>query len=339
MKFSYAVGNPPYQKYTNKNNRMEPIYPFFMDLSEKVAKTGVMIHPARFLFNAGETPKSWNRKKLEDTHFKVLLFEPTGHSIFPGTNIKGGIAITCWDKSKDFGAIREFISNPILSQILKKVNPHKDSLSGIHFNRSSYKLTDILYAKNPARLKKVKFSDRLSIASNIFQKFPELFVDNKVEDNSIGVLGREGKLRKIKFIKSDYIENHQNLYKWKVFLAKSNGTGTYGEILGPVEIGPPGIIATQTFISFGAFNTKAEAIHLSKYLKTKFLRALLGIKKATADNARKEIWKYIPLQDFSSNSDIDWTLSISEIDQQLYRKYELSNDEIEFIETYVKEMS
>lgn len=98
------------------------------------------------------------------------------------------------------------------------------------------------------------------------------------------------------------------------------------------------MISTQTFISFGSFDSKNKAECLSKYLKTKFARALLGIEKKTPDNARKEVWKYVPLQDFSDHSDIDWSQSIHGIDQQLYGKYGLSDDEINFVETNVKEM-
>ena len=95
---------------------------------------------------------------------------------------------------------------------------------------------------------------------------------------------------------------------------------------------------TQSFMSIGNFETRIEAENLLKYLKTKFLRSQLGILKKTQDNP-PEKWKYIPLQDFSTNSDINWSVSISEIDQQLYKKYGLSPEEIDFIETNVKEMN
>lgn len=68
------------------------------------------------------------------------------------------------------------------------------------------------------------------------------------------------------------------------------------------------------------------------------MRSLLGVNKVTPDNARKEVWELIPIQDFTFNSDIDWSKSISEIDQQLYAKYNLSKEEIDFIEEKVKPM-
>lgn len=74
------------------------------------------------------------------------------------------------------------------------------------------------------------------------------------------------------------------------------------------------------------------------YIKSKFCRALLGVLKITQHNSAEK-WKYVPLQDFTAHSDIDWSKSVAEIDRQLYRKYDLTADEIEFIETHVKEMA
>lgn len=75
-----------------------------------------------------------------------------------------------------------------------------------------------------------------------------------------------------------------------------------------------------------------------KYILSKFARILLGILKVTQGN-KPETWSYVRLQDFTAHSDIDWSKSVAEIDRQLYRKYDLTADEIEFIETHVKEMA
>ena len=102
-------------------------------------------------------------------------------------------------------------------------------------------------------------------------------------------------------------------------------------------IGEPLIGYTQSFLGIGAYDSRLEAEAVLKYVKSKFARVLLGILKITQDNP-PEKWKYVPLQDFTSSSDIDWSKSIAEIDQQLYAKYDLSDEEIDFIETHVKEM-
>lgn len=106
----------------------------------------------------------------------------------------------------------------------------------------------------------------------------------------------------------------------------------------PPIIEPPFVGATETFISVGGFNTNEEAISAVKYIKTKFARVLLGVLKVT-QHLTPQKWKYVPLQDFTPDSDIDWSKSVSEIDRQLYAKYGLDENEIEFIETHVKEMS
>lgn len=125
---------------------------------------------------------------------------------------------------------------------------------------------------------------------------------------------------------------------YKVILPASNGSGAIGEVLSTPMIGQPMIGHTQTFISVGCFDDEQTVQNCLKYIKSKFARALLGVLKITQHNP-PEKWKYVPLQDFTSESDIDWSQSIAEIDQQLYRKYGLSSEEIEFIETHVKEMN
>lgn len=95
---------------------------------------------------------------------------------------------------------------------------------------------------------------------------------------------------------------------------------------------------TQTFISFGSFESESIADHAMKYIKTKFCRTLLGVLKVT-QNGKKPVWECVPLQDFTDNSDIDWSKSTAEIDKQLYKKYGLSQEEINFIEKNVKEMT
>ena len=113
---------------------------------------------------------------------------------------------------------------------------------------------------------------------------------------------------------------------------KANGSGALGEVLSTPILG-----STETFISIGAFDTKEIAEFVLKFIKTKFTRVMLGILKITQDNTAEK-WAMVPMQDFTSNSDIDWTKSVHEIDLQLYKKYNLSSDEINFIETKVQAM-
>lgn len=339
MKFDVIVGNPPYQENNEDNNRDNPIYHSFYELSEKFSEKYCLITPARFLFGAGQTPKQWNNKMLEDKHIKVVYFKQKSSEVFPNTDIKGGVAVLYRDSRKVLGPIDTFTSYSILNDIMFKVEHSNDfeSLNKILFVRSSYKFTDLLISENPYLKGRVKQNEERSMGSNVFERYPEVFSDDSKTDCEIKIYGRQNNTRVYKYIKAHYVNKVPNLTKWKVFVAKSNGTGALGEPLSEPVIAPPFSGHTQTFISFGCFESEQEANALVKYLKTKFARALLGIKKITQDNATKEIWSKVPIQDFSNSSDINWNKPIDDIDLQLYRKYKLNSDEINFIESKIRE--
>lgn len=340
MEFDVVVGNPPYQEDNTNNNRSSPIYQNFYDLAEKCGATYCLISPARFLFNAGQTPKEWNKKILNDKHIKVAYYNPEASQVFPDTGFKGGVAVLYRNKDKDFGAIKTFVSLPELNSIMRKVISFNGfvELGEVIYLRSSYKFTPKLLEEYPKLKGRVKKNEALSMGSNVFDRYPEVFFDHKENDQQVQIFGRENNERVYKYINANYVKDGGNLNGWKVFLPKTNGGGKVGEVLSTPVIGPPKTGHTQTFISFGKFENEAEAEALLKYLKSKFLRLLLSIKKITQDNATKETWSKIPLQDFTPSSDIDWSKSISEIDQQLYKKYGLNQTEIDFIETKVKPM-
>lgn len=339
VKFDVVIGNPPYQNEgIGVVARDEPIYHKFMDLSYSVADKAVLITPARFLFNAGQTPKAWNKQMLEDEHLKVLYYEQDSSKVFPNTDIKGGIVVTYRDNSSNFGAIETFTSFEELNSILHKVTLEKfTSLNSILYGKSSYKFTSELYIKHPELKGRVSQNEEKSIGSNIFEKLPEIFSNSK-GNNLIGIYGRENNNRVMKWVDKSFVQSHPNLNKFKVLIPASNGSGAIGEVLSTPLIGEPLIGYTQTFISFGAFDNKEEAENLLKYVKTKFMRVMLGTMKVTQHNQSKEVWKNVPMQNFTSTSDIDWSQSIAEVDQQLYKKYGLSEEEIQFIESKVKEM-
>ena len=173
------------------------------------------------------------------------------------------------------------------------------------------------------------------------ERFPELFVECDGSEY-YRVLGKIKKRREYRFIKKKYVEDEEWIGKYKVFIPFSNGSsGTLGEkaarVISKPVIGYPGDCITQTFISAGCFETEEEAEHLLKYVKSKFARVLLGILKVTQGN-KTDTWEYVPVQDFSNSSDINWSKSIAEIDKQLYSKYGLNNDEIAFIESKIESL-
>lgn len=338
--FDYVVGNPPYQ--IEQNGRTLPVYDSFMDEVYKVADVTELITPARFLFNAGQTHKDWNEKMLSDEHFTVLDYSPDSSKYFSGVDIKGGVAITLRDESKDFGAIGIFVPSSIMRSVLSKVKNRKDfiSLITVIYTSSKYALANI-YEEHPEYKQYVKSDGKHSqIDTNAFGKMPifEKECISASEAECVQLYGRINNQRAYYWTKEKYIVDSGNLYKYKVFVSKVNGSGDFGIALSQPTVGGPRVGSTQSFLGIGAFDTIDEAEKLLKYLKGKFARAMLCTLKITQDN-NPDKWANIPLQDFTSASDIDWTKSIHEIDLQLYRKYNLSEEEIAFIENNVKEMA
>ena len=345
MKFDVIIGNPPYQDEVLGDNQQfaPPIYNLFIDEAQKVAERVELIHPARFLFNAGSTPKAWNNKMLNDNHFKVLKYNSDSSQIFGNAvEIKGGVAVTYWDRNSKFKPIGKFIASHELTSIDKKVNSKKTlSFSDIVFAPERYKFTEQMHDEHPNIESMLSKGHKYDLKTAVFTKLADIiFFEVKPDDNAIYVkiLGTVGGKRTFRWIKREYISVPDNFTRFKLLTPKANGNGTFGEALTPAVIGLPNVGHTQSFFSIGNFETVVEAENVQKYTKTKFARALLGIKKVTQENTAK-VWEHVPLQDFTSSSDIDWSKSIAEIDEQLFDKYGLDEQERNFIRTKVKEMA
>ena len=341
MKFDVVIGNPPYQEEGNgDDSSSKPIYNYFMSEAYRFADKVCFITPARFLFNAGKTPKKWNTKMLNDKHLKVAYYEQDSSNVFPNTDIKGGVAITYRDTQKNFGKIGTFTHFKELNDIIHKVDVEEyNSLSSIYHSTDSYHFTDALHKDYPDAKSKMSKGHEYDVKSSMFVRFGEIgiFTKEKKKDDDIKFIGVIKNVRKWRYINQEYIKEHPNLRKFKVMLPGSNGSGAIGEVLSTPLVGEPLVGHTQTFISFGAFDNREEAENLLKYIKTKFARTMLGTLKITQSN-KKDTWRNVPLQNFTNNSDIDWSQPIAQIDQQLYKKYDLSEKEIAFIEEKVREM-
>lgn len=340
MKFDYVIGNPPYQDETVGDQKQfaPPIYNLFMDSAYSISKKSILITPARFLFNAGGTPKEWNQKMLQDTHFKVLFHEQDSSKVFKNTDIKGGIAITYRDSDKEFGAITIYTPYPELNDILHKVKSIEgfEAFSNIIANRGLYRFSKLAYTENPDEMKKISDS---RIGASSFERLNVLFFEEKPNDSHdyIQIFGLLHAKRVYRWMRKEYFKPVDSFDKFKLMFPAANGSGALGEALSLPVIGRPFIGHTETFLSIGSFDNEEEAKACYKYVCTKFCRTMLGVLKITQHNSAEK-WAYVPLQDFTPTSDIDWSKSVADIDRQLYAKYSLSQEEIDFIETHVKEM-
>ena len=340
VNFDIAIGNPPYQEEGNNNGRKLPIYDSFMDISYTISQQAVLITPARFLFNAGQTAKEWNKRMLEDEYFKVMYYEPNASTIFPGPEIKGGVAISVRDSRKKCGKIGVFTAYTELNSILQKVSAADNGnakLDSIIASQGIYRFSDKLFDDHPEVENLSGKGTGAKIISKIVELIPSVFMD--APDTSaacVKFLAKTRAGREFKYLRREYLQDNAYLDTYNVMIPESNGSGAFEALVAPL-IADPNVGSSDTFISMGTFATREEAECLRKYIKTKFARAMLSVKKVTQHNP-KATWEYVPMQDFTPGSDINWNNSISEIDAQLYAKYSLSRDEIAFIESKVKEM-
>ena len=347
VKINAIVGNPPYQE-EGESTRKAPIYHLFYDIAFQLSDIVSLITPGRFLFKVGQTPSEWMDKMLSDTHFKVVDYFQKSNEVFPSVDIKGGVAIGLRDKNANFGAIEFFSEYPQLVSIMNKVKVHKNIVhnlfSEIVSSQGIYRFSEYALNNIPRIIEVQGKGTAAKITSNAFENLPEIFVESEqeIDGKAVQIMGRVKGNREIRWIKAEYLQPCEYLDYYNVFVPEANGTGAIGEVLstpviGVPVIGVPVIGHTDTFLSIGKFASAQEASACLKYVKSKFARCLLGTLKATQHNP-KDTWTNVPMQDFTEKSDIDWSKSVAEIDAQLYKKYNLSDEEIDFIDTMIKPM-
>lgn len=342
MRFDVVVGNPPYQEDSiGGSTSSAPIYHHFMDRAYNVSDKVLLVTPARFLFNAGDTPKAWNERMLSDVHLRVLYYEENASRVFSTATFTGGVAITLHDNTQEFPPIGIYTINPLLNIIMDKVDANVHSVYSIVSGRGVYRLTDKALEDIPSVESLQSKGHKKDVGTAAFEILEGiLFFENLPKDGGsyVKILGLKNSKRAFRWIRKEYLDFPKSLEQYKVFLSKANGAALKnGTIIGAPYIADKGVGATETFITIGGFDDKLEAENLAKYLKTRFARFMLSILKVTADNT-KEKWSKVPLQDFTPQSDIDWTQSVPNIDCQLYAKYGLVEQEIAFIEEKVKPM-
>ena len=323
MKFDFAIGNPPYQDNTLGDNDKyaPPVYHKFIDAAINVASKVELVHPARFLFNAGSTPKEWNQKMLNNKHFKVLQYELDASKLFQNTAITGGIAVTYYDSENVFKPIEFFSSFPELNSIREKVASSLDfsPFSRIVSGRTPYLFTDILHSEYPFVKERLSDGHLFDIPSEAFSRLPELFLEEPNDKtNYFRVLGRINGKRDYRWILKKYVRERvegASIGKWKVLLPKANGaSGMLGDtparLISKPVVGKPQDVSTDTFVFVGSYSNYEEAKATLNYINSKFARILLGALKVTQNNS-KDTWAFVPLQDFTETSDINWSTSIS----------------------------
>lgn len=342
MKFDAIVGNPPYQiSDGGAQASATPIYQHFVKASILVNPNYLsFIIPTRW-YAGGKGLDEFREEMLNDKKLKELYDSISPEKIFPNTNIRGGVCYFLrdlnYDNSKDLVRVVTLDGREIIADIKRKLKIEgteifiRDAkaitiLDKVFKDKGIKILSDYISARKPFGLE----------GSFIKSK------DYKNEKNNMqNPVICYGKGKTIGYVEKDKIKTKiEWIDKWKVYMPYANNIGTElnDDNLNSF-VGSPETICTETYIIVGIDLTLDEisANNLSKYLKTKFTRYFHSLGKAS-QHATAKTFKFVPLQDFTDNSDINWNKSISEIDEELFTKYGLSDDEKEYIRNKIKDM-
>lgn len=342
MKFDLVIGNPPYQQADGgAAASAKPIYQEFVNIAKDISTKYVsMIMPARW-YTGGKGLDEFRLTMLSDKHIKLLYDYQRPDEVFPDTNNRGGLCFIVRDKGFDNTVILpKVISNrggqDIVAQSrsikidgLDMFIRHQEAISilaKVKGSTSFASLSDIVSARRP-----------FGIDGNI-TKDTTVFKEQPTKKNSIVCYGRSSCLGYITLLTVK--SNSEWINRWKVFMPYANNIGTeLNDDNLNAFVGEPNSVATETFLVVGADLSldESSANTLVQYLKTRFVRFMHSLAKAS-QHATSKTYRFVPLQDFTDQSDIDWKKSVDEIDKQLYVKYNLSAEEISFIENTIKVM-
>lgn len=331
MKFDVIISNPPYQLSDGgAQASAKPIYHKFVETAKELSPRYIsMIIPARWM-TGGKGLDKFREETIHDKHFTVLHDFANAEDCFTGVDIKGGVCYFLWerDKEKVCDIYRHDSSGTIFSQRYLVEEDDDIFIRYPQLVSIKHKVT-----KNKAISFETLVSSRkpYGLASDFFSdtaKYGLPSISDTPIKNGYSILGLFELKRVIKYIPNDYpLPKKDGLNKYKLFITNSYGCGEIGEGPATPVLATPGELCTETFLEVGTFDSRIEAENAMSYLKTKFFRCLVGIRKQT-QHATKQVYHYVPIQDFSK----PWA------DEELYAKYNLSQEEINFIETMIKPM-
>ena len=318
MKFNAIVGNPPYQIMDGGNKASaSPIYNLFVDIAKKCDPRYIsMIMPAKW-YSGGKGLDSFRNEMLNDSRIEKLVDFTDSTACFPTADIAGGVCYFLWNSKyeglcsysntingkqsiikKRLNEFEIFVRYPVAGKIINKIKKLSDSY-----------MNEWVSARKP------------------FGLATDVKPINAKGDIKLRFNGGIGEFRR-----KDILAGVEKIDKWKVIISylssehagQPDKNGMF-RILSTIELLPPQYVCTETYLLAGIFDNRNEAENLLNYLKTKFVRFLIG-QAAIGQHITRTSFLFVPLQDFSC----PWT------DEELYSKYGLSDDEISYIDSMIK---
>ncbi|MEQ9009383.1 MAG: Eco57I restriction-modification methylase domain-containing protein, partial [Ekhidna sp.] len=333
MKFNAIVGNPPYQEMDGgAGSSAKPVYQHFVDISKAINPSYIsLITPSRWFAGVNVLDK-FLIELLTDKRLCRMVDFVNSKDCFPTSSIGGGVNYFLWDSN--YNDICEFVNihNGTINKMDRDLNEfdtlirYNEAVAIIHKIQSTHseKLTKIVSSRNPFGL-----PTSVRGSENAFT-------------NSVKLLSSEG----YSYVSiSDINEGIKAINTYKVLVSRitsehagePSSDGRF-KILSRTDVLGPNEVCTDSYLRIGGFTEKSQAIAALKYLRSKFTRFLI-LQSLSSINLSKEKFSNVPLQDFTINSDIDWSKPIADVDQQLYKKYKLTEEEIAFVESMIKPMT
>lgn len=355
MKFDVIIGNPPYQEsYQNVSGNIanaKSIYNLFMEEAIKLKPKFIsMITPSKWMTKTSQgIPAKWVEDTIKSNKFRIIHdFEDPSVCFPDNISIMGGVNYFLWEDSY-FGKC-EYFFYPIGSQMeYKKMYLDTHNLGfvvrspkahfliekivdveGEYYNIDTKSFTSMVSPKDFFNNREVLTSNWTGYSNYSDEEHTiKCYLNEQLQAGGIGWMKP-----------SDLVKNKETVPLDKVYIPAAHGSEV--QILGVPFYGEPNSVSSQTYLVIGYDPEKhnlekEECENIIKYIKTVFFRYLVSIKKKT-QNGPRGVYQFVPVQDFSNDSDIDWDKPIADINQQLYKKYHFSDEEIAFIEQLIRPM-
>lgn len=326
MQFDVIIGNPPYQLGDGGGGggaSATPIYNKFIEAALSLEPRYVaMITPSRW-FSGGKGLEEFRDRMLRDHRFVKLVDFPQLYDVFPGVKIRGGVSYWLWGRDHDNGCeVVTMIGNEVIGEpVVRKLDAYDvlvrrneavrilDKVAGYRVNgKREPSLGDQVSARKPFGL-----TNQRGKATPTGVKNPVLVYGNQ----HTSYLER-----------STITSNDDWIDKWKVLLVKAHGTSGRDDvtILGEPVLATPGSACTETYLVVGVFASEAPARNLAAYMRTRFVRFLVSLRKIT-QNITRDSYKFVPLLPMNRL----WT------DEDLYKRYGITAGQIGFIESLISD--
>ena len=322
MKFDVIVGNPPYQMDAESGNRTMPIYNLFVDTAKSLNPRYIaFIMPSRWMAG-GLGLGEFRAEMLTDKRTRKLVDFPNASEVFPGVEIKGGVCYLLWDRDQpgpcDMTIVRGGEAHGPVPRDLGQFDVLVRDSRGLEI------LEKVLKVGEDSIIEMLSADKEFGMTSN-FSGY-----SMKKTAGTVPIYANRGGQRVVGYMKRSAVEKSTHLIDtWKVLVPKAGSDGGQklpDVVLGSTQVAPSPSVCTQTYLFFFVAS-ESEAMSIQTYVRTRFFRFLVSLRKSTQD-ATRSTYTWVPQQSWTKT----WT------DEELFKKYKITKREQAYIAEMVKEM-